>query len=201
MKSGVGPRATLEEAGIPLRMELPGVGQNLRNHPFVILRFTANNPDWTLLSRLQETDVEKELGTYHSHQSGGFYTLQQFSPQAFIVSSEAIANGECDWPDIQLLLQSHALIGEAERTLAVEIVVGRPTSVGEIGLNTSSFLEGERYDPNLALVDFRMLSEAHDVDVMIEGRYCEYQQLRTLTANCGELLICMHRNQIRTPGY
>ena len=35
MLSGVGPSGHLEEMGIPVRHELPGVGQNLRDHPNV----------------------------------------------------------------------------------------------------------------------------------------------------------------------
>ncbi len=39
MLSGVGPRAPLEDLGIPVVQDLPGVGQNLRDHPLVALQF------------------------------------------------------------------------------------------------------------------------------------------------------------------
>ena len=39
MLSGVGPSARLKELGIPLVHDLPGVGQNMKNHPSVSLRY------------------------------------------------------------------------------------------------------------------------------------------------------------------
>ena len=39
MLSGLGPAAHLEEQGIPVAVELPGVGQNMRDHPNVSVRF------------------------------------------------------------------------------------------------------------------------------------------------------------------
>ncbi len=34
--SGVGPRAHLEEVGVPVKVDLPGVGRNLQDHIFAI---------------------------------------------------------------------------------------------------------------------------------------------------------------------
>src|SRR5438270_8180949 len=35
MLSGIGPADQLRQAGVPVRVDLPGVGQNLRDHPHV----------------------------------------------------------------------------------------------------------------------------------------------------------------------
>ena len=43
MHSGVGPRAHLEEVGIPVVHDLPGVGQNYRDHPQVGIAFSAQD--------------------------------------------------------------------------------------------------------------------------------------------------------------
>lgn len=40
--SGIGPRADLERAGIPLAVDLPGVGRNLTDHPQIRLDFTLH---------------------------------------------------------------------------------------------------------------------------------------------------------------
>ena len=45
MLSGVGPAAHLAELGIPVVQDLPGVGQNLRDHPLVYVD-TALHPDY-----------------------------------------------------------------------------------------------------------------------------------------------------------
>ena len=44
--SGIGPRESLEPLGIPVQVDLPGVGENLKNHPSASVRFyeTESNP-------------------------------------------------------------------------------------------------------------------------------------------------------------
>lgn len=44
MLSGVGPRDELTKHGIPVAVELPGVGKNLADHPAVVTGFTINKP-------------------------------------------------------------------------------------------------------------------------------------------------------------
>jgi len=47
MLSGIGPKDHLAEFGIDLKKDLPGVGQNLRDHPIAFVLFDSNisNPD------------------------------------------------------------------------------------------------------------------------------------------------------------
>ena len=53
MLSGIGPMDQLEPLGIPLLAESPGVGQNMRDHPNVVVRFTVHEdrPDETVARR------------------------------------------------------------------------------------------------------------------------------------------------------
>ncbi len=55
MLSGVGPRDHLQELGIPLVRDLPGVGQNLRDHPmlFVTWSTTPDHPLDAFAPRIQ----------------------------------------------------------------------------------------------------------------------------------------------------
>lgn len=50
MRSGVGPAEHLRSLGVPVRVNLPGVGQNLQNHPIVYLaahlQKAARQPPW-----------------------------------------------------------------------------------------------------------------------------------------------------------
>ncbi len=60
MLSGIGPSAHLEAQGIPVAADLPGVGQNMRDHPNVSVRFLVKDgvpgdPDGMRALRLRYT--------------------------------------------------------------------------------------------------------------------------------------------------
>ena len=60
MLSGIGPAGQLAAQGIPVAVELPGVGQNMRDHPNVSVRFsvkegTPEDPDAMRAVRLRYT--------------------------------------------------------------------------------------------------------------------------------------------------
>ena len=60
MLSGIGPRSQLEAFGIPVVADSPGVGQNMRDHPNVQVRFrvregTGEDPDAMRALRLRYT--------------------------------------------------------------------------------------------------------------------------------------------------
>ena len=56
MLSGVGPRGELEKLGIPVIHELPGIGQNLRDHPNVRLALQVKD-DFPMDPKLPRTQV------------------------------------------------------------------------------------------------------------------------------------------------
>ena len=57
MLSGVGPAKDLRDVGIDLVHDLPGVGQNLRDHPYILLVFreTGEMPDYSRHPSVQVT--------------------------------------------------------------------------------------------------------------------------------------------------
>jgi choline dehydrogenase-like flavoprotein len=42
-RSGIGPRKVLEAANVPVKIELPGVGENLQDHPFFAVNFNCES--------------------------------------------------------------------------------------------------------------------------------------------------------------
>lgn len=142
----------------------------MRDHGAVIIRFTVNNPDTTLLQRLEEEDVEKELMKYHESKRRGFMTRMDVGPQAFIVSSRAKADAERYWPDLQIVfVQQPVIVKGMPQAMSLQIILNRMKSSGEIGFNTTAYLNGERDDLKLALIDHRLFSETSDAEVLIEG--------------------------------
>ncbi|GGO89241.1 oxygen-dependent choline dehydrogenase [Marinobacterium nitratireducens] len=92
--SGVGPRDVLEDAGVELRHELPGVGENLQDHLEVYFQFHCKEPI-SLNSKLGL--ISKGLiGTRWMLFKDGLGATNHFESCAFIRSRAGLK-----WPDIQ----------------------------------------------------------------------------------------------------
>jgi choline dehydrogenase len=148
--SGIGPREELERHGIPLRHELPGVGQNLQDHldVFVVTRAKSRvgvsfHPSrwWSLLKALfQYVFGHNGELTANGGESGGFYKSH---------AAEAI-------PDMQWhlvpMLNVHqglnlapAFCGYGYSVMNYDL---RPLSRGRIGLHSADPLASPLIDPN-----------------------------------------------------
>ncbi|ODM95746.1 Oxygen-dependent choline dehydrogenase [Orchesella cincta] len=175
MMSGVGPRDQLEEAEIPIKQELPSLGQNMTDHFYLTIHpINYNASIIPYVPRMPEgADFEEMLQKYHETGEGILGHLQQ-GPQALVVSSRAKADGEEDWPDYQIgyMPMCPAPSGDEIPTSCIYVSLGRPKSVGTVRLNTTAYKEGIRSDLiKLAIIDFKMFEGegASDVDVLLEG--------------------------------
>src|SRR3954464_1502113 len=63
--SGIGPAAQLQEAGVPVRHELAGVGRNLQDPPFITMLWESNDPH-----SLYKADAPKNLAEWVLRRSG-----------------------------------------------------------------------------------------------------------------------------------
>jgi choline dehydrogenase len=92
--SGIGPKAVLEKAGVPLLHDLPGVGENLQDHLEVYFQFYCKKPI-TLNGKLDL--VSKGLiGARWMLRKDGLGSTNHFESCAFIRSKAGKK-----WPDIQ----------------------------------------------------------------------------------------------------
>jgi choline dehydrogenase len=92
--SGIGPKAVLEQAGVELTHELPGVGENLQDHLEVYFQYHCSQPI-TLNSKLGL--ISKGLiGTEWILTRKGLGATNHFESCAFIRSREGLK-----WPNIQ----------------------------------------------------------------------------------------------------
>ncbi|UTM59689.1 choline dehydrogenase [Photobacterium sp. CCB-ST2H9] len=92
--SGIGPKAVLEDAGIPVRHDLPGVGENLQDHLEVYFQYECKEPV-TLNSKLGL--ISKGLiGTRWILFKDGLGATNHFESCAFIRSRAGLK-----WPNIQ----------------------------------------------------------------------------------------------------
>lgn len=156
MISGVGPKDHLEELGIDVVQDLPGVGQNLQDHLMVPVAYHCTQP--VSLAGATEPEAEKEfvenkkgLLTSNIGEAGGFLQLDpdgeapelqfHFAPGWFILHGAGNPEG-------------HGI------TIAPGIVGTK--SVGELKLQSA--------DPNDApLINPNYLADEYDMNTLVEG--------------------------------
>lgn len=182
MLSGIGPQQMLQKAGIPVVLDLPGVGQNLQDHIAVGgLTFLVDKPISFVMNRLVNLNSAIR---YAATEDGPLTSSIGLETVAFI--STKYANQSDDWPDMEYMLtsastnsdggtqvkQAHGLTDEFYNEVYSEInnrdVFGvfpmmlRPKSRGYIKIISNNPL---RYP----LLYHNYLTHPDDVNVLREG--------------------------------
>ncbi len=102
MLSGIGPKAHLADMGIPLVEDLPGVGQNLNEHPDLVMKFKCVKPVsmWSKLTLVGRIMAGVEWVTRRK----GICASNHFDVVGCIRSHPDVA-----YPDLQLTLTPLAI--------------------------------------------------------------------------------------------
>ena len=93
-RSGIGPRAVLEKAGIPVRHELPGVGENLQDHSEIYIQYQCKEP--VTLNGRMSLFGKALIGLRWLLFRDGLGASNHFEAGGFIRSEQGLR-----WPDIQ----------------------------------------------------------------------------------------------------
>ncbi|XP_074594873.1 oxygen-dependent choline dehydrogenase-like [Brevipalpus obovatus] len=95
MLSGIGPKNELEKFGIPVIADLPGVGQNLQDHPKTFLLYTSRPNVSTVYIR---TEQIVRMAQMYADNYGGPFGVAGNEVKAFVKSKYALD----ERPDISL---------------------------------------------------------------------------------------------------
>ncbi|KAJ6632759.1 Glucose dehydrogenase [FAD, quinone], partial [Pseudolycoriella hygida] len=171
IRSGIGPRATLEEAQIRVLSDLP-VGKNLKAHVCVEPFFTVLNAPPDVFVTLNDSDYISNIEKYlQPERESAFAQANTTAGNAWLVTSVAKQRNEGDWSDLQIVMTPR--IPQEEGTpvwVGVPVIINRLDSVGEIRFNVNAYRQGIWDDPDLALVDYQMyLSGPADMTKHLEG--------------------------------
>ena len=158
LNSGIGPRAELEAAGVPVVCDSPGVGKNLQDHLDGLVTVRSSSPltlgfSWGSLGSILASPFKYLL------QKKGWLTTNYVEAGGFARTPLAEA-----LPDVQFHFvpgyRSHrGRLFEWGHGYAVHTCVLRPKSIGELRLNAQRELE----------IDFNFLADMDDAKVLIEG--------------------------------
>ena len=163
MLSGIGPADHLAEHGIDCKVALPGVGQNLIDHPEVPMTAIANGPygyyrqgvGWRMLKN----------GLQFKLFGSGPVTSAGVEAGAFINPSDADAPPSIQAFCVPIVYLDRDTLGLVEDDCGVTIttVVVKPKSRGEVRLASA--------DPDaMPLVSPHLLKDEDDMRTMIEGQ-------------------------------
>jgi choline dehydrogenase-like flavoprotein len=161
MLSGIGPEAELKPQGITVQHELPGVGQNLQDHPDVVLCYKSQDTSLLGVSITGSPKMGKALLDYIRKQKGPM-SSNCAEGGGFLKTDPNLAR-----PDIQL----HAVIGAVDdhnrklhwgHGFSCHVCVLRPKSIGSVGLASANPHSAPRIDPNF-------LSHEDDVTTLLKG--------------------------------
>ena len=165
MVSGIGPENHLKDHGINVRMHLPGVGQNLSDHPSIIAMYHREKPQGPFHKMMRYNRIVPDLfKTYFGLE--GFSGDVPGGITAFIRSSLA-----ADVPDLQFLFTAAPLAAWPYMApfkksfpdgFATRVVLTQPEARGTISLASENI--GTR-----PLIKQNFLATKHDWKVLREG--------------------------------
>ncbi|MES2877729.1 MAG: choline dehydrogenase [Pseudomonadota bacterium] len=162
MLSGIGPHAHLLENGIATVHDLPGVGQNLHDHPDVVLVVDAPKAkDLFGLSLAGVMRVIQGVFDWRQHRSG--LLTSNFAEAGGFIKSR----GSEPVPDLQLHFVVGKLLNHGRTTplghgYSCHVCLLRPRSRGSVTLDSKDPLAPPVIDPNF-------LGERDDVERLIRG--------------------------------
>lgn len=179
LHSGIGPAEDLRRVGVPVELDLPGVGRNLIDHPYLQPTYTTTKPQHSLNRHLRGWRVLAH-GAGWLFGGRGPLTIGASQAVAFVT-----LEGQ-DRPGLQINFRPISFQYDASGRLSADPVgrvtaaacVLRPRSRGELTLTSA--------DPMVPpKIHAAYLEDEADVDAMVEGlgwmrRIFEQEPLRSI---------------------
>jgi choline dehydrogenase-like flavoprotein len=159
--SGIGDAAQLQAMGIPVQQHLPGVGENLQDHPDFVFQYRSRSLDLLGISASGTVRLGKEALRYQRERRG-LLSSNGAESGGFLKTDAALPA-----PDIQLhfviaMLDDHARKLHTGHGFSCHMCLLRPKSRGSVRLQSK--------DPLAApLIDPAFLAEEEDLEAMVKG--------------------------------
>jgi choline dehydrogenase-like flavoprotein len=177
MLSGIGEASALAAHGIASVHHLPGVGQNLQDHPDFIFGYMSDNPNFAGISLKGMPRLIRAVLQYRRERRGPL--TSNFAECGGFLKTRP----ELDIPDIQLhfgmaMVDDHGRKRHGGTGFSCHVCLLRPKSRGSVSLANGDAMQAPMIDPNF-------LGEEDDLETMVAGfkttrRLMETPSLRAL---------------------
>jgi choline dehydrogenase-like flavoprotein len=177
MLSGIGDSTALGKHGIATVHHLPGVGQNLQDHPDFVFGYMSDNPNFNGISLKALPRLLRAIGQYRRERTGPM--TSNFAECGGFLKTRP----DLDIPDIQLhfgmaLADDHGRKRHRGTGFTCHVCLLRPKSRGSVSLGSADPFAAPMIDPNF-------FGEADDLETMVAGfkttrRLMETPALRAL---------------------
>ena len=137
MLSGIGPTDHLRTHGVDVKVDLPGVGQNLQDHLEVCVQQECTKP--VSLYKWQQPQNMAKIGLHWFYNQGGLCGSSHFEAAAFIRSRPGIPH-----PDIQYHFVPTQLLDHGREKVTHEAF---QVHVGQMRQKSRGFLQLQSNDP------------------------------------------------------
>lgn len=189
MLSGIGPSHHLQQHGITVVHDLPGVGRNLHDHVTAVLIYRTQRKESTFgLSWSGLTKIVRSIFEWRKQRSG-VLTSNVAESQAFLY-----ADKNEPATDIQLALctgivDDHTRKNHLGHGYTLHVTLMRPKSRGSVSLKSASAADAPLIDP-------KFLSDPRDMETLIKGTQIGYDimQSRALEPFRGKMLYPLDRD-------
>jgi choline dehydrogenase-like flavoprotein len=154
--SGIGPGAHLQEMGVQVRHDLPGVGENLQDHPFITMLYEMSDPH-----SLYKADAPKHLAEWLLRRSGPL-TSTVAESVAFVRTRPGLPAADIQLHVGAVYFEKH---GEEEfdgHCFTIAPTLLTPKARGTVRLRSTDPATQPRIQVNA-------LAEPEDVASMVEG--------------------------------
>jgi choline dehydrogenase len=160
-RSGIGPRELLSQFGIPVRLDAPGVGNNLQDHLQIRSVYRMHNAR-TLNSLYRNPLTRIGMALQYALFRSGPLTMPPSTLGAFAHSSSAYATANIEWHVQPLSLPKFGDPLDKEDAITPSVCNLRPTSRGTISISSSRATDAPRIAPNY-------LSTVEDQQVAVDS--------------------------------
>ena len=154
--SGIGPANDLRGAGVEVRHELPGVGRNLQDHPFVTVLFSVRDKE-----TLYGADKPKHLAEWMLRRTGPL-TSSVAEVVAFVRTRAGLPAADVQFHMGAAYYEDHGAEEYDDHAMVIAPVLISPQARGQVWLRDSDPSSKPRIITNT-------LSEPDDVSSLVAG--------------------------------